>query len=126
MSSSAVAAPSLVPSSGVRRRTETADGGFEVGIAIDAASHGSDVLLGLQWVAPGTEPVSWPAGDSTHEVYHVVEGTLRLSWSGAEDGAADVSAGDSFFFPPSHRYTVENTGERPAFVVWAMTPSTEG
>ena len=118
--------PARVPATAVRRRVETRDGGFEVGIAIDAASHGSDVLLGLQWVAPGTELVSWEAGATTHEVYHVVQGALRLTWEGPDSGSSDLAAGDSFFFPPAHRYTVENLGDEPAFVVWAMTPSTEG
>jgi mannose-6-phosphate isomerase-like protein (cupin superfamily) len=121
-----VSAPARVPASAVRRRVETRDGGFEVGIAIDAASHGSDVLLGLQWVAPGTARVSWQAGSETHEVYHVVQGALRLSWEGPNEDSCDVAAGDSFFFPPGHGYAVENLGDEPAFVVWAMTPATEG
>ena len=121
-----VSSPARVPASKVRRRIETADGGFEVGIAIDAASHGSDVLLGLQWVAPGTEVVSWRAGDATHEVYHVIQGRLRLTWDGDDAGAEDLAAGDSFFFPPARGYSVECLGDESAFVVWAMTPSSEG
>lgn len=115
--------PSRIPSTGVRRRVETADGGFEVGIAVDAASHGSEVLLGLQWVAPGTEPVSWIASGATHEVYYVVSGRLSVAWSGPAEGSATVAAEDSFFFPPGHEYVVENIGTEPAFVVWAMTPA---
>jgi mannose-6-phosphate isomerase-like protein (cupin superfamily) len=122
---STMSSPSRVPLVAARTRTETTDGGVKVAAPIDAGSHGSDGLLGLQWVAPGTEIVSWHAGADTHEVYHVVEGALCIRWDGEDPGSSDVSAGDSFFFPPSHQYSVENAGDQPVFVVWAMAPSSE-
>jgi mannose-6-phosphate isomerase-like protein (cupin superfamily) len=106
-----------------RVRLDTDDGGFSVAVVIDAASHGSPVLLGVEWIRPETEPVSWTADAETHEAYYVSSGHVRVEWLGPTAGDAVVGPEESFYFPPGHRYTVENVGDREAFIVWTVTPS---
>jgi hypothetical protein len=115
--------PARVSRNAARIREETSDGGFKVGVVIDRSSHDSPLLLGLEWIEPGTEPVSWDADEDTYETYYVVQGCVRLSWDGPEPGAAELEAEDSFYFPPARRYTAENIGEDQAFIVWGLTPS---
>lgn len=106
-----------------RRRKETADGGFEVGIVIDRESHGSPLLLGLEWIRPGTEPVSWTADADTHETYWVQEGRVRIAWDGDAAGETVLEPGEAFYFPPARTYTAECVGGDAVFVVWSLIPS---
>jgi len=115
--------PERVAPESVRRRVETADGGFEVGIVIDQESHGSPLLLGLEWVQAGTEVVSWTADERTHETYYVERGRLQIRWEGSQAGEATIGPTDSFYFPPGLTYSVENVGEDDAFVVWSLVPA---
>lgn len=116
--------PGKVAPGEARVREETQDGGFRVGVVIDRASHGSPLLQGLEWIEPGTEPVSWEADAKTHETYYVVRGRVRISWrSPSDSGSAELVSEDSFYFPPGRRYTAENSGAGQAFIVWALTPS---
>jgi mannose-6-phosphate isomerase-like protein (cupin superfamily) len=115
--------PERVAPESVRRRIETSDGGFEVGVVIDQESHGSPLLLGLEWVKPRTEAVSWTADEKTHETYYVERGRLRIRWDGDQSGEATVGPTDSFYFPPGLTYSVENVGDDDVFVVWSLVPS---
>jgi mannose-6-phosphate isomerase-like protein (cupin superfamily) len=100
---------------------DTEDQGFKVGILIDAGSHDSPLLLGLEWIKRGTEPVSWTADEKSHEVHFIVQGHLKISSS---DGASAVlDPQDSYYFPPGRTYTVENAGDEDVFLVWSITPS---
>jgi mannose-6-phosphate isomerase-like protein (cupin superfamily) len=117
------APPGPVAPDAIRRHFETDDGGFEVGIVIDAKSHRSPLLLGLEWVRVGTEPVSWAADQATHETYYLQQGQLRVDWEGDHNGTAELRRGDSFYFPPSHRYTIVNTGDEDVFLIWSLYPS---
>jgi mannose-6-phosphate isomerase-like protein (cupin superfamily) len=119
----APAPPGPVEAAGARRRVETADGGFEIGIVIDAASHGSPLLLGLEWIQPGTESSSWTADAETHETYYVERGRLLVTWDGAESGEAVLGPTDCFYFPPGHTYSAENVGEEEVLVIWSLVPS---
>jgi mannose-6-phosphate isomerase-like protein (cupin superfamily) len=119
------AAPGTVKADAARRRVETADGGFEIGIVIDAASHGSPLLLGLEWIKPGTEVSSWTADAETHETYYVERGRLRVTWDGPERGEAMLEPSDCFYFPPGHTYSAENVGEDEVLVIWSLYPSPE-
>lgn len=123
MSEQLPARPERVTSASARRRTETSDGGFEVGIVIDRESHGSPLLLGLEWVRPGTEVVSWTADAETHETYYVERGRIRIRWDGDEIGEAVLGPADCFYFPPGLTYSVENVGEEDVFVIWSLMPS---
>lgn len=113
--------PDLVTPDRLRVRSETVDGGLKVGVAIDASSHGSEMIFGVAWVRPGTETVSWKADEKTHEAYYVVSGSLRVGWSGPEAGMSTFGAQDCFYFPPGRTYTIENAGDDDAFFVWGMT-----
>jgi quercetin dioxygenase-like cupin family protein len=104
-------------------RTETEDGGFRVGIVIDRESHQTDLLLGLEWIDPGTEPVSWKAPDDAHETYYMNKGRLRVAWDGDDAGEEILTEGDSFYFPPARTYTLENVGDDEVFIVWSIIPS---
>jgi len=115
--------PGRVPLSAARRRRETADGGFEIGVAIDAESHGSPLLLGLEWIKPGTERVEWTADAETHETYYVQSGRLRIAWDGPEPGEAELGPTDSFYFPPGRTYAAEILGDEDVFVIWSLVPS---
>lgn len=115
--------PARVLPAEIRMRTETDDGGFKVGVVIDKQSHGSPLLLGLEWIAPGTEKVSWQAPDDAHEVYYVQQGRVRVEWDGEDAGEVEVSAGESFYFPPALTYSLENVGEDEVFIVWSIVPS---
>jgi mannose-6-phosphate isomerase-like protein (cupin superfamily) len=115
--------PAKVALKDARVREETEDGGFKVGIVIDRVSHGSPLLLGLEWIEPGTEAVSWHANENTHETYYVVRGQVQVSWDGRDAGTEVVRAEDSFYFPPGRRYTAETIGDEQAFIIWALTPS---
>ena len=117
------AAPGPVAAASARRRVETADGGFEIGIVIDAASHGSPLLLGLEWIQPGTEISSWTADAETHETYYVERGRLRVTWEGDATGEAVLDPTDCFYFPPGHTYSAENVGEEAVLVIWSLVPS---
>jgi mannose-6-phosphate isomerase-like protein (cupin superfamily) len=123
MSSTRFSSPAKVMPDAIRMRTETADGGFRVGFVVDAQSHGSPLLLGLEWIRPGTELSSWEADAETHETYYVQQGRIRVSWQGDDAAEVEVGPGESFYFPPSRTYTVENVGEDEVFVIWGLTPS---
>jgi mannose-6-phosphate isomerase-like protein (cupin superfamily) len=114
--------PGRVKADALRLRTDTKDGGFTVGVAIDYESHGSDILLGAAWLEPGTERTSWTADDETFEAYYLVSGSLTVEWSGSDAGIAILQPGDSFYFPPSHKYTLENAGADPVHLVWTVIP----
>lgn len=114
-------APGLVKADEARVRYETLDRGFKVGVLIDAVSHDSPLLLGLEWIRAGTEPVSWTADERTHEVYYVVRGQLKVSWTDAE--SVTMGPDDSFYFPPGREYTVENAAIDDVFLVWSVVPS---
>jgi mannose-6-phosphate isomerase-like protein (cupin superfamily) len=116
-------APGLVAAKSMRERVETADGGFRLTIVTDADSHGSKLWFGVGRLRPGTELVSWTADDETHEVYYVSLGTLKVGWTGHNRGEALVGASEAFWFPPGHRYTLENGGHGEAVFVWAVTPA---
>jgi mannose-6-phosphate isomerase-like protein (cupin superfamily) len=118
-----MSAPGRVRLEAARRRRETADGGFEIGVLIDAESHGSPLLLGLEWIRPGTEPVSWSADAETHETYYVQSGRVRIAWDGEAPGEATLGPTDSFYFPPGRTYTAEALGEEGVFVIWSLVPS---
>jgi mannose-6-phosphate isomerase-like protein (cupin superfamily) len=114
-------APGLVKPAEARVRYETEDEGFKVGVLIDAHSHDSPLLLGLEWIRAGTEPVSWTADEQTHEVYHLLRGRLRVEWEHGE--TATMEPEDSFYFPPDRTYTVEPVGDDDVFLVWSVVPS---
>jgi mannose-6-phosphate isomerase-like protein (cupin superfamily) len=118
-------APEVISMDRLRVRSESADGGLKVGIAIDRTSHGSDMIFGVAWVRPGTQAVTWEADDNTHEAYYVVTGSLRIEWSGPETGTSTFGPQDSVYFPPGRTYTIENAGGDDAFFVWAMTGPSE-
>jgi mannose-6-phosphate isomerase-like protein (cupin superfamily) len=107
----------------LRVRNDTSDGGFKVGVAVDAESHGSPVLLGLAWIRPGTERVSWTADRQTHEAYYLSSGSVRIGWEEPEPRDTEIEAGAFFYFPPGRSYWVENAGEVDALIVWTTTPS---
>lgn len=107
----------------IRMRTDSADGGFRVGVAIDAASHGSPLLLGLAWIRPGTERVSWQAEADAHETYYIQQGRIMVAWEGENAGEIEIGPGDSFYFPPGRTYSVENVGDDEVILVWSVTPS---
>lgn len=115
--------PSPVAVAEARRRVETADGGFEIGVVIDAESHGSPLLLGLEWIQPGTEVSTWTADSETHETYYVQRGRLRIRWDGAAAGEAMLGPTDCFYFPPGGTYEAENVGEEEVLVIWSLVPS---
>ncbi len=123
MSEHGVAPPGRVAASQARRRVETEDGGFEIGIVIDKESHGSPLLLGLEWIRPGTEVSTWSADPETHETYYVQSGRLRVSWSANGTGEEVLGPSDCFYFPPGGTYSVENVGEDDVLVVWSLVPS---
>jgi mannose-6-phosphate isomerase-like protein (cupin superfamily) len=102
-------------------RIETKDEGFKVAVLIDAESHDSPLLLGLEWIKAGTERVSWTADERTHEVYHLLRGRLKVRWGERE--TVTMEPDDSFYFPPGRRYTVEAVGEEDVFLVWSVVPS---
>lgn len=116
-------APGRVPPEQIRMRSETADDGFRVGVAIDAASHGTPLLLGLAWIRPGTERVSWHADADTHETYYIQQGRLLVAWDGENEGETEIGPGDSFYFPPGRVYSVENVGDDEVSLVWNVIPS---
>jgi uncharacterized RmlC-like cupin family protein len=118
--------PGIVTVDDVRVRYDTDDGGFKVGTAIDADSHGSPVVLGAVWIRPQSEAVTWTADRQTHEGYCVCAGTIRVRWTAHGDGEAVVGPGEYFYFPPGGTYTVTNAGEEEAFLIWTVTPSPLG
>jgi mannose-6-phosphate isomerase-like protein (cupin superfamily) len=115
--------PTKIDPSEIRTRIETADGGFKVGFLVDASSHGSPLLLGLEWLESGGEGSEWEADAETHETYYVQQGELRITWDGEESGEVVLEPGDSFYFPPSYRYSAENVGSDQVFVIWSLVPS---
>lgn len=118
--------PGRVDRSSLRTRSDSEDGGYTVGVAVDGASHGSPLVLGLGWIRPGTERVSWEVDDETHEVYYVSAGALRVRWSGPSSGESIVGAHDCFYFAPGHSYSIENAGEQEVSFVWTVTPGDPG
>lgn len=123
MSTQNYSLPAKVTVKDARRRRETKDGGFEIGVLIDIDSHGSEVLLGVETIKPGTERVDWTADRVTHEVYYVQSGRVRISWEGDGAGEEILGAGDSFYFPPARTYQAENVGEETVRIVWSLAPS---
>lgn len=119
------APPGPVKAADARRRVETADGGFEIGIVVDAASHGSPLLLGLEWIQPGTEVSSWTADAETHETYYLERGRLKVTWDGPQSGESILEPSDCFYFPPGHTYSAENVGGDEVLVIWSLYPSPE-
>jgi mannose-6-phosphate isomerase-like protein (cupin superfamily) len=114
--------PTRVPRESIRVYPDTEDGGFRVGVAVEAERQGSLLNFGVKWIQPGTEPVSWDADEQTHETYYVHRGTLQISWHGGEDGEAELGAGDCFYLAPGHSYRLENIGPDEVFAVWAARP----
>lgn len=123
MTSDQTSPPSRVLATDIRMHTETADGGFTAGIVIDRQSHNSPLLLGLDWIQPDTEEVSWETNAQTHEVYYIKQGRVRIGWNGHDAGDAELDAGDAFYFPPARKYTLQNVGNEEAVIVWSVVPS---
>jgi mannose-6-phosphate isomerase-like protein (cupin superfamily) len=115
--------PGRVAAEEVNLRTDTADGGFTVGVAIDRKAHDSELWFGVGWLEPGTEPVSWSADNRTFEAYYVFSGSLKVDWSGPTIGTEIIGSEDCFYFAPDHTYTIENAGSEKVFIVWTVTPS---
>ena len=115
--------PSRVTAAQARMRSVTADDGFRLGTLIDATSHGSPLLLGLAWIEPGTERVTWEQDAETHETYHILRGRVTVSWEGDEPGAVVLGPEDSLYLPPGRRYHAENSGDEQVYFVWSLTPS---
>lgn len=115
--------PSRVLHADIRTHAETADGRFTAGIAIDRHSHNSPLRLGLDWIQPGAEEVSWETDAQTHEAYYLQQGRVRIGWDGADADDMQLSAGEAFYFPPGRRYTLQNVGEEEAVIVWSVVPS---
>lgn len=118
--------PGRVVPSEMRIRTDSADGGFTVAVAVNSESHGSQLVLGLGWMRPGTEMVAWEVDDRTHEAYYMCSGSLRISWSGSDSGELVLGPRECFYFPPGRRYAMENAGEEEASFIWAVTPEDPG
>lgn len=114
--------PSRVLPADIRMQSETTDG-FKAGIVIDMQSHSSPLQLGLDWIQPGTDVVSWETDAGTHEVYYLQQGSVRIRWNEPDTGDAEVSAGESFYFPPGRRYSLENIGDEEAFIIWSAVSS---
>jgi mannose-6-phosphate isomerase-like protein (cupin superfamily) len=117
------APPGRVTAAEARRRIETDDGGFEIGVVIDRESHGSPLLLGLEWIRPGTEVSTWTADAETHETYYVQSGSLRIRWERSGSGETTLGPTDCFYFPPGGTYSAENVGGDEVLVIWSLVPS---
>jgi mannose-6-phosphate isomerase-like protein (cupin superfamily) len=115
--------PSRVTLDQARMRSVTADGGFRLGVLIDAVSHRSPLLFGLAWIEAGTAPVSWEQDALTHETYYILSGTVKVSWEEPDPGETVLQAGDSFYLPPARRYCAENPATEQAFLAWSLWPS---
>jgi mannose-6-phosphate isomerase-like protein (cupin superfamily) len=115
-----VLVPSVVKPDEARVHAETSDNGCRVGVLVDAESHGSAMLHGLEWIDVGSKPVTWTADDETHEVYYLISGRLRVSWHG---GTADLEPGDSMYLPPDRTYMATNVGQEQVFLVWSAVPA---
>lgn len=116
--------PTRLPLEQVHVYDDTPDGGLKVGVAVDAERFGSRLAFGLKWIRPGTERVSWEAGE-TYEVYFVRHGSLKVTWDGDDAGEAVVAAGECFYLPPGRTYSIENVGDDEVRGVWASVPSAE-
>jgi mannose-6-phosphate isomerase-like protein (cupin superfamily) len=123
MRSDQISPPSRVLREDIRMQTETADGLFTAGIAIDGKSHNSPLRLGLDWIQPGAEEVSWETDAQTHEVHYLQQGRVRIGWAGHDADDVELSAGDAFYFPPGRKYKLQNIGETQAVIVWSAVPS---
>jgi mannose-6-phosphate isomerase-like protein (cupin superfamily) len=123
MTSDQISPPSRVLREDIRMQTETADGRFTAGIAIDRQSHNSPLRLGLDWIQPGAEEVSWETDAQTHEVHYLQQGRVRIGWDGHDADYVELSAGEAFYFPPGRRYNLQNIGETEAVIVWSAAPS---
>jgi mannose-6-phosphate isomerase-like protein (cupin superfamily) len=107
------------------------NGDYDVARLIDRERCGSELLMGVEWFAPGeTTKWSFEAQDNTdpdeewfgerHETYYVLAGRLRLEWDG---GAVEFGARDGVHIPPGHRYRMESLGPETAEIVYAIAPS---
>jgi mannose-6-phosphate isomerase-like protein (cupin superfamily) len=121
--------PTVVSLSSVRPRRRNDD--YDVARLIDRERCGSELLMGVEWFAPGeTTKWSFEAEDRSEpdeewfgerdETYFVLEGRLRLSWPG---GSTEFGAGDGVHIPPGNRYRLESLGPDTAKIVYAIAPS---
>ena len=103
-------------------RLEDEAGLFRTAPLVDPRRGSHSLLLGACWINPGCAPVEWTADADTHEVYYVLSGTVRVTWSGGAPGEATLGPQDALFLAPAWTYTVENAGADDVFLVYAMTP----
>lgn len=127
--------PMVVPLSSVPVRSEQ-DAPTKVRIArlITNARCGSDLLLGRAWMEPGQKTNVWSTepdgqvGECDHhygyltEVYYVLRGRFRLTWS---KGALEFGPDDAVYLAPGWRYQLENIGDEPGELVYSFTPTPE-
>jgi uncharacterized RmlC-like cupin family protein len=112
--------PGHVVAARMREWVDPADDGFKLHIAVESSPK---LWFGVATIRPGTQAHSWTADDETHEAYYLRSGSLKIAWSGPGSGEALLTAGDVFFFAPSHTYRVVNRGSEEVVVVWAVTPA---
>ncbi len=94
------------------------------------AEHGSDIMAGVSWMAPGEISRGWStqevASDAdlhhlgpVHEFFYLVRGRCLVRW---DKGELPVNADDTIFFAPGWTYSIENVGDEEAFLIYACTP----
>ena len=99
---------------------------------ITREGNGSNLMLGACWMRPGEETNTWSftAEDRTaqgdhwygerDEVYYVIRGRLELHW---DEGVLELVPDQAVYLAPGWSYRLRNTGEEPAFFVYAMAPA---
>jgi mannose-6-phosphate isomerase-like protein (cupin superfamily) len=94
------------------------------------AEHGSNIMAGVSWMAPGEISNGWSTQDSpseeglhhlgpVHEFFYLVRGRCLVRW---DKGELAFNANDTIFFAPGWTYSIENIGTEEAFLVYACTP----
>jgi mannose-6-phosphate isomerase-like protein (cupin superfamily) len=116
--------PARIPLAQMQVESETPS--FRVARLVERGQAGSELVLGLCWMDPDGDAVSWSADAETHEAYFVIAGSVRVRWNGPGAGNEELGPQDAFFFPPAFDYTIENVGTEQAFLVWALTPAPRG
>ena len=94
---------------------------------------GSNLLMGVSWMAPGERTNTWSFEDSDRmaegdhyygpgvdETYFVLRGRLRLTW---DEGELEAGPNDAVYLARGWTYRLASIGDETAFFVYSMSPA---
>lgn len=100
-------------------------GGIRLARLITRGATGSDVMLGVCWLAPGESTAFELAAKvgqqvAAQETYYVVRGRVRVLF---DDEEFEAGSDNAIWFAPGYSYVVEAIGDEETFIVYTVSPA---